>query len=53
LRENRRDRMRFITRLGFTPGPGEWNAIHLPESLTPLYRLVRLCRVAGRLVSRR
>jgi len=48
LRERRFDHMRFLTRLTFTPGPGEWEAIPLPAPLFPLYRLVRL----GRLVAR-
>jgi Uncharacterised nucleotidyltransferase len=48
LRERRTDRMRFLTRLTFTPGPGEWEAIRLPKSLFPLYRIVRLARLAAR-----
>jgi Uncharacterised nucleotidyltransferase len=48
LRERRADRLRFLTRLTFTPGPGEWEAIHLPKPLFPLYRLVRLARLASR-----
>jgi len=50
LRERPRDRRRFLQRLLLTPGPGEWNAIDLPPALFPLYRLVRLSRVAARLV---
>lgn len=52
LRENRRDRMRFLSRLILTPGPGEWAALRLPDALFPLYRLVRLWRLGGKLVSR-
>jgi Uncharacterised nucleotidyltransferase len=52
LRENRRDRRRFLTRLILTPGPGEWSAVRLPEPLFPLYHLVRLWRLAGKVVSR-
>jgi Uncharacterised nucleotidyltransferase len=48
FRERRTDRMRFLTRLTFTPGPGEWEAIRLPKSLFPLYRIVRLARLAAR-----
>jgi hypothetical protein len=48
LRERRADRMRFLTRLAFTPGPGEWEAIRLPKVLFPLYRVVRLARLASR-----
>jgi hypothetical protein len=49
LRERRVDRVRFLTRLTFTPGPGEWGAVRLPRALFPLYRVVRLARLAGRL----
>lgn len=50
LRERRTDRLRFLRRLVFTPGPSEWKAVRLPPSLFPLYRLVRLSRLAARLV---
>jgi hypothetical protein len=50
LRERPADRRRFLQRLVFTPGPGEWHAVHLPGPLFPLYRLVRLTRLAARLV---
>ena len=50
LRENRADRLRFLRRLIFTPGPGEWSAVRLPQVLSPLYRLIRLGRLAGRLI---
>ena len=53
LRERRRDRMRFVSRLAFTPGPSEWALVRLPRSLFPLYRVVRITRLAARLVSRR
>jgi hypothetical protein len=48
LRERRTDRMRFLARLTFTPGPGEWEVIRLPKCLFPLYRIVRLARLAAR-----
>ena len=48
LRERKADRLRFLARLTFTPGPGEWEAVRLPKSLFPLYRLVRLARLAAR-----
>jgi hypothetical protein len=51
LRERTTDRIRFLQRLVLTPGPGEWEAVRLPHSLSPLYRLVRLSRLAARLVS--
>jgi hypothetical protein len=50
LRERQTDRMRFLSRLAFTPGPGEWAAIRLPRLLFPLYRLVRISRLAARVV---
>ena len=52
LREKRRDRVRFISRLILTPGPGEWAAVRLPEPLFPLYRLVRFGRLTGRIIGR-
>jgi hypothetical protein len=48
LRERKIDRLRFFTRLAFTPGPGEWEAVRFPKLLFPLYRLVRLGRLASR-----
>ncbi len=48
LRERRADRLRFLARLTFTPGPGEWEAVRLPKVLFPLYRVVRLARLASR-----
>ena len=48
LRERLRDRIRFLQRLAFTPGPGEWQSVALPGSLFPLYRVVRLARLAAR-----
>jgi Uncharacterised nucleotidyltransferase len=52
LRERRADRVRFLTRLAFTPGPGEWEAVRLPGALVPLYRVVRVMRLAGRFARR-
>jgi Uncharacterised nucleotidyltransferase len=52
LRERRGDRVRFLTRLTFIPGPGEWGAVRLPGALVPLYRVVRLGRLAGRFARR-
>lgn len=48
LRERRADRWKFAQRLVLTPGPGEWNAVQLPQQLFPLYRFVRLSRLASR-----
>jgi hypothetical protein len=50
LRERASDRRRFLQRLIFTPGPGEWDAVRLPGPLFPLYSLVRLARLTARLV---
>jgi len=50
LRERPADRVRFLGRLVFTPGPGEWQSVRLPGPLFPLYRAVRLSRLAARLV---
>jgi len=50
LRERRADRLRFFTRLAFTPGPGGWETVQLPKPLFPLYRLVRLARLGARWV---
>jgi len=48
LRERKVDRLRFLARLTFTPGPGEWEAVRLPKPLFPLYRVVRLARLVSR-----
>ena len=53
LRERRRDKIRFISRLVFTPGPGEWALVQLPTPLFPLYRVVRVSRLAARVVQNR
>ena len=50
LRERPADQLRFLTRLALTPGPGEWNTVRLPGPLFPLYRMVRLSRLAAKLV---
>jgi hypothetical protein len=48
LRERPTDQIRFLSRLAFTPGPNEWKAVRLPPALFPLYRVVRLSRLAAR-----
>lgn len=50
LRERSSDRSRFLRRLIFTPGPSEWQTVKLPGPLYPLYQLIRLSRLAARLV---
>jgi hypothetical protein len=49
VRERRADRLRFASRLLLTPSIGEWQSVRLPNWLFPLYRAVRLVRVARRL----
>jgi hypothetical protein len=49
-RERWQDRVRFLWRLAFTPGVGEWSVIQLPGPLFPLYRVVRICRLVKRAV---
>lgn len=49
LRERTSDRIRFLRRLLLTPSLGEWESIHLPDPLFPLYRGVRLLRITRRL----
>jgi hypothetical protein len=51
LRERRHDQARFLWRLALTPSVSEWSAIPLPKPLQPLYRPVRLLRLAKRLPS--
>jgi len=50
LRERPADRLRFLMRLAVTSGPSDWQAVRLPEPLFPLYRMVRLSRLAAKLV---
>jgi hypothetical protein len=53
LRERSRDRIRFLWRLACTPTAGDWAAVRLPAPLFPLYRLVRMFRLGGKLLGRR
>jgi putative nucleotidyltransferase-like protein len=53
LRERRVDRIRFVSRFALTPGPGEWAVMRLPKLLFPLYRVLRITRLAGRIASGR
>ena len=53
LRERPTDRIRFVSRLVFTPGPNEWAVTRLPRPLFPFYRMVRITRLAARMVSGR
>jgi hypothetical protein len=49
VRERKQDRVRLLWRLAFTSTAGEWSAIRLPAWMFPLYRLVRMWRLAGKL----
>jgi hypothetical protein len=49
LRERRTDQLRFLSRLAFTPGPGEWEAVRLPRAFFPVYRVVRMARLLSRM----
>lgn len=51
VRERWQDRLRFLGRLLLTPSAGEWSAVRLPAPLFSLYRVVRIFRLARRLVS--
>jgi hypothetical protein len=53
LRERRIDRIRFVSRFVLTPGPSEWAVMRLPKLLFPLYRVLRITRLAGRIASGR
>lgn len=53
LRERRQDQVRFLWHLAVTPSISEWSAVQLPQRLHPIYRVVRLLRLAKRLTSRR
>ncbi|MGB8012023.1 MAG: nucleotidyltransferase family protein [Terriglobales bacterium] len=49
LRERRGDRWRYLWRLVWTPSAGDLAAVRLPEALFPLYRVVRMGRLMGKL----
>src|ERR1022692_3200624 len=48
LREKRTDRWQYLWRLASTPGASDIAAVQLPEALFPLYRAVRMGRLARR-----
>ncbi len=48
-RERWQDRMRLAWRLAFTPSIREWQTVNIPDWLFPLYRGVRMLRLARRL----
>jgi hypothetical protein len=49
LRERTSDKVRFFTRLAFTPSVSEWSVVRLPAPLFPLYRVIRLFRLLRKL----
>lgn len=50
FREKLADKAKFFTRLALTPGPNEWAVVRLPQPLSPLYRVIRLSRLAARAI---
>jgi hypothetical protein len=50
-REGWKDKLRFLSRLAFTPGVSEWHTVTLPDRLFPLYRLVRMSRLLSKLAA--
>jgi Uncharacterised nucleotidyltransferase len=52
LRERRSDRWRYLWRLVWTPGEGDIAVVRLPETLFPLYRIVRIGRLTRKLLLR-
>ena len=52
VRERWQDRARMLTRLAFTPGIGEWNAVRLPDAMFGFYSAVRIGRLVKRFSSR-
>jgi hypothetical protein len=50
VRERWRDRVRFVWRLAVTSGVGEWESVKLPDTLFPLYGVVRIGRLLGRTI---
>jgi len=50
--ERLRDRARYCLGLAFTPNTNDWQAVHLPQSLFALYRLIRPARLAWNQIRR-
>ena len=50
LRERASDQVRFLLRLVFTPGAGEWAIVRLPAPLFPLYGVIRMFRLGARML---
>jgi len=50
VRERFTDKLRFAMRLALTPAISEWKMVNLPARLFPLYRVVRLGRIAAKMI---
>jgi len=50
-RERWQDRTRFASRLALTPSLSEWESVRIPDSLFPLYRIVRMGRLLKRAIA--
>jgi hypothetical protein len=48
LREGAAERARYVARWLFGPTPEDWRAVHLPDPLFPLYRVLRPFRLLAR-----
>lgn len=48
VRENLQDRIRYCGRLVLNTTPGDWNVRSLPDSLSPLYYLIRPFRLSAK-----
>jgi hypothetical protein len=48
MRERRRDQLRYLVNVAFTPSGADWGALHLPRALFPLYALTRPVRLAAK-----
>jgi len=49
-RERWQDRLRFVWRQALTPGINDWECARIPDSLLPLYRLIRIGRFLKRAI---
>lgn len=45
VRERRRDKLKYLSSLVFTPSYGDWQAIDLPAGLCPVYFIIRPIRL--------
>jgi hypothetical protein len=53
LRERLSDRLRYLWRLVWTPGVGDFAAVRLPEAFFPFYRVVRMGRLIRKAIGSR